>query len=421
MAPGEAGRRPNPSKQLRGRFAVPVMRPCPHCRAENSVKRGVCFRCGQSLSENDAVVLAPRREAPRDQPLRDERAPLRGGILWTRAASRFFRSWASLIARSMTVADSLDHLATHGPPGYRDACAQMAEETAEGGEVSAAMSHHPRLFLPWQIALVRSGEAAGALPEVVERIADDLEGEYRMRMDLLVKTWHFWVATIPAILLVLPIALALSSPMPQGGWSLPQLLHRLGFYFLTTTVPVSASLVALLVASRVAARAPRWRERLAALALRTPLLGAMLRQAALTRFFGSLSLLLRAGVPIAHAVETAADASGDEAMAARLRRTGEAVRSGRSLTEALEAADVATDDDMRILATGEQAGEVPDALGRVADWYDEAAQTSRRRYPLLIQLIGYLVLGLVAGAIVITIYRAYLSIAFSLFDGLHGF
>jgi len=398
---------------------VPEMRSCPHCRAENSVKRRVCFRCGQALVPGGSLAAAPAPEPSRAARPRAE--ALRGGLFWTRAATRFFRSWANLIHSGLTVAESLRNLERHGPQAYRDAVGEMAAQTESGGAVAEAMAGHPRLFLRWQVALVRAGEAAGALEEVVEEIASDLEGEYAMRRELLGRTWHFWVATIPGILVFLPVGITLAGPMPEGGWDPLALVHRILFYFLRTTVPLGGMLIGGVLGNRLASRSVRWRERREAFNLRLPLLGTMLRRAALSRFYGSLALLLRAGVPIAAAMEIAADASGNEAMAARLRETGERLRSGFTLTEALADTGVSAGDDLRILATGEESGQAPDALGRVADWYGQETEHDRRRYPLLIQLVGYAILVPFVGLVAYLLARGMWLQPFKLWEDLHGF
>jgi type IV pilus assembly protein PilC len=388
------------------------MQPCPHCRAENSVKRGVCFRCGEPLVEEQALAPGAAPKAARPRAAGGRTDALRGGLFWTRASAQFFRSWASLIRAGMTVSESLGHLEDHAAPAYHGAAGEMATEIAEsGGSVAAAMERYPRLFLRWQVALVRSGEAAGALEEVTDQIASDLEAEYQMRLDLMVKTWHFWIFTIPGMLMVLPIALTLNGPMPPGGWTPAAMARQLVFYFCTTTVPLSAAFMGAILWIRVAGRSPRWRERLERFNLRLPLLGPMVRRAALARFFHSFGMLMRAGVPVGGAMEIAADASGNAAIAARLGEAADSLRSGRTMAEALAATKVLAEEDIHLVATGEEAGAMPDILARVGDRYQAEAEGNRRLYPRLMQLIGYAIIVPIAVTLFALIAYAYVRYA----------
>ena len=394
------------------------MEPCPKCGAQNSVLRTTCYQCGEALPFGGAP-RGPTQgpEGPREreavaspQPRLDMAmgSVVHGSLPHVRAAAVFFRQFTGLVQAGFTVALALDHLTNSGPGRYRAAVREMSVHTAAGGRLSDAMRAHPSLFFPWQVGLVGAGEAGGFLPEVLNQIAASLESEYRMRLEIVWRTSYLVFVHLPVILLLLPLALALTHPPPGGGnWTLPRLGQAYAYWFPRSTLPAAAILVGLAVCWQFAMQVPGFRAVVQRIGLELPLVGHLSRMAAMTRFTEMLGALWRAGVSPATAVEVAAGACGNIALGRRLMAAAAGLRRGEPLTEALARTGMLPDDLVQLMRTGEVSGNLAESVGHVAGYYRGDLDRSLRTLPKVVAFAAWAVLLVVGLALVWAFFQIY--------------
>jgi type IV pilus assembly protein PilC len=149
---------------------------------------------------------------------------------------------------------------------------------------------------------------------------------------------------------------------------------------------------------------PSGRERWDALKLRTPIVGRLVRKAALTRFSRTLSVLLRSGVPILEALEITADTVNNAVLAKAVKATQTGVKAGESVARPL--ADHASFPPMlvQMMAVGEETGALDTMLDKVADFYEAEVEATVAGLTSLLEPILIVVMGGCVGGMVVALY-----------------
>jgi len=413
----------------------PRMTACPHCGAQNSVRRTECFQCQASLAATTtgpgphmdrprgwvseptaaaqpAVTPTPaarvRRITARPQGLLTRLPGAVGPLKRVRRSSTFFRQFHSLINAGIPIHQALMELSGRAPANYQRACDEMARAAAAGNPLSEAMARYPGLFLQWHVGLVRGAEAGGFLPQALDEIATALELEYEFRAAVLLQVFYYVFFLLPMILLVLPVAIILPHE-PRDGWTAPGLIDAYLHTFATISVPIGLGLVAAYAALLLTSGLPAVQRVRQRIVFAIPLAGRIARLAALSRFTRLLGLLLGAGLPVGAAVEEAAAATGNRAFIDRLSRVARALREGTPLAAALAQARLFDADALRLTDTGQLTGDMPGALARIAGYYQTELETRLRIMPRVIQLLAFLVIGGTAVFLIITLFRIYVG------------
>jgi general secretion pathway protein F len=327
------------------------------------------------------------------------------------------RQLATLVRAGLPLDEALGALAEASEGRARATVLALRAAVMEGRALAEAMADFPRAFPPSFRAAVAAGEASGRLDTVLLRLADWAEARDALRRQLINALAY------PVLLLVVALAVVaglMAHVVPQvvgvfaqSGQALPwptrMLLHvgdalRAGGW-LWLLLPL------LLVGAATAIwRAPAARARLQALLLRTPLLGRLLRAAETARFARTLALLGGSAVPLLDALRVAGGVVQQAPLREAIEQAARAVREGQGFARALEASGQFPPVALRLIASGEKAGRLPEML-------DEAAAQCERELQLALGLLdaalGPLVI-LLLGALVLFIVLAVLLPIFEL-------
>jgi len=329
--------------------------------------------------------------------------------------TRFTRQLASLLRAGLPLAPSLDLLAQAPAArqrGMSRIVGALARDITSGLSFSAALARHPGQFNALYCQLVAVGEASGALPAVLARVADDRERAATQRAK--VKA----ALTYPVAILLLAIAITAALliwvvptfkqifdgfgarlPAPTqvvmalsaaaARWSLPALALTVGAGF------VFAYLVRRSDAARLA---------LARFSLNLPIAGALLSTLCAARWSRALGTLLSAGTPLADAFDSLTHATGnaffDRAtvdIAARLRR-------GERLAAAMRAAHCFPAEVVQPVAVAEESGALDTMLIDVASLSDRQVDEKIGTLSSLCEPLVIIVLGTLVGGLVIAMY-----------------
>ena len=318
------------------------------------------------------------------------------------------RQTATLLASGLTMEQTLDAL-TQEPcePAVREVLAGVKAEVATGLAFADALRSHEGSFPEFYRALVRSGEEAGALPRILERLADHLDASRELRNQTVLALIYPMLVTVIAMAIV---AALLAYVVPQvvdvyrqSRQALPWLtrvlivasdLLRSGWPYLTAAF-AGAWVVARLLLRRDAARR-RWHGWL----LRVPWFGRSVRMAETARFSQTLAILARGGVPLLSALDSASRAMTNLVMRGAAQSVTARVREGASLARALAETRAFSPLLVSLVESGEVSGRLAEMLERAARLEDQARE---RRLaialavlePALILMMGVFVLLIV--------------------------
>jgi len=283
--------------------------------------------------------------------------------------------------------------------------AELADEIADGVELSQAMTNRPEFFPGAQVALVRAGERAGILESVLIRLSSMLLAQAELKSKIIASLVY------PAVLLVFgtlilavvfiafvprfrPLFARLDGDLPVITTIVFFISDMLGQYFGVTLIAA----VVVAVAVVMLRRRPAVRQKLSEWQLRVPVVGKLTKTLAAARFCRLLGTLLANGVPMIGAMQIAKEASGHPVMARAVEDAIESVRGGGTISEPLSKSDLFDPDVVEMISVAETANNLGEVLVTIADTTDKRVD---RLLSTAIRLIEPLLLVVIALAVVL--------------------
>jgi general secretion pathway protein F len=292
-------------------------------------------------------------------------------------------------------------------PKQRELVAHLRSEVNAGSSFASALASAAREFDDVYRGVVAAGEQSGALGQVLERLADDLEERQALKAKLIGATLYpaivSLIAVVIVIFLVTYVVPQVASVFTSSKRALPGLtvamlsisgfLRHYGWLLLLLLAAGVGSLMLML-------RGAAFRERFDAATLKLPLVGRLSRGYNAARFAGTLAMLAGAGVPILKALQAAAETLSNRAMRADALDALVRVREGAPLASALAGKKRFPGLLSMFARLGEQTGQLPEMLDRAAKQL--SAEVQRRALqmatilePLLIVAMGGVVMLIV--------------------------
>lgn len=323
----------------------------------------------------------------------------------------FSRQFATMINSGLSLLRALSVLAEQTESKALAAVIdEVRDEVEAGRSLSDALSDHdafPKLY----IAMVRAGETAGTLDEVLERVAETLEKDVALRSKVKSALTYPVVVLILAVLLTV-VMLIFIVPTFVGmfdelGGTLPLPTRILlfmsdgvrGFWYLLVFLPII-----LWQGYKRAVKVPAVRARLDQLKLKLPVFGPLFHKLAIARFTRNLGTLLRAGVPILQALEITADTINNAVIGKATDDVRSGVREGESVARPLGRHAVFPPMVVQMISVGEESGAIDTMLGKIADFYDQEVSATTESLTAMLEPIMIAVLGGIVGSMVISLY-----------------
>jgi len=326
--------------------------------------------------------------------------------------SLFTRQMATLLDSGLTLEQSLAALIEEAEvPRVREVLAGVKAEVMAGASLAGAFGSYGRSFPEFYRALVHGGEESGALPAVLQHLADYLDARQALgQKTSLALLYPIVVATVALAIVVGLLVYVVPQVVhvfAQSRQVLPLLTRALiGLsdflraawpYLLVTGIGLAAGAQLLL---RRAGPRRRWH----ALLLTLPGLGPLARGADTSRFASTLAILVGGGVPLLAALASGARVMGNVVMREAVERATGRVREGVSLAGALGETRAFPPLLVHLVASGEMSGRLEKMLERAARL---EAQALERRLAVLLALLEPATI-LAMGAVVLLIVLAIL-------------
>lgn len=356
-----------------------------------------------SITSQQDWFAAPRR--------REQAFPL---LLFAQELVTLLRAGLPLIDTIESLADK-EHQLQH-----KKVLDRLAHALKEGQSFSQALGLVPSAFPDLFIALVRSSERTGELAETLSRYI-----AYQVQIDQ-VKKRITSASIYPALLLTVGTAVMLFllgyvvpkfSLVYEGiGHNLPwlsQLLMLWGRFLAAHQLTLAIAAGALIALCIYVIRQPRLREQLGRLLARLPGIRERIFLYQLGRFYRSLGMTLRGGIPILTSLDMVQGLlRGD--MRERLRQVSARVSEGHPLSRALQDSNLTTPVALKLLRAGERSGNLGEMLERAADFYDEEMARWVDWFVKLFEPILMTVIGVLIGIIVVLMYLPIFELASSI-------
>lgn len=366
--------------------------------------------------------LIPLRIEPTDaqRPAASMSLPLWGRANTVRPAdvAVFTQELATLLRAGLPLDRSLEiliSLAASEP--VRALLSQVRDDVRGGASLSAAMEARRGVFSRFYISMLRAGEAGGALDVVLERLSEFMERSRELRETvqsaLIYPAILVAVAVLSVVVLLVWVVPQFSAMFESSGKALP----------LPTQIVIAAGdFVAHWWWALILGGAGLWwwfsrqmqqpDSRLAwdRRFLRLPLLGDLIAKVEVARMSRTLGTLLGNGVSLLTALSIVRETLGNRVLSESLGAVAAQLKEGKGLGKPLMQTGLFPKLSVHMVMVGEETGKLQEMLLRVADVYDREVRSAVKRMLSLLEPVLILGLGLVIGAIIMSILVAILSV-----------
>ena len=321
------------------------------------------------------------------------------------------RQMATLLASGLTMEQTLNALIEEtSAPTTREILGGVKSEVTAGLSLAGALGSYDRSFPDFYRALVHGGEESGALPTVLQHLADYLDARQALKQKTTLALLYPVLVTLVAVSIVTGLLVfvvpQIVQVFQQSRQSLPVLTRALIALseFLRATWPyIAVGVIGGVAALRLALRRDGPRRSWDALLLRAPWLGALIRSVNTSRFASTLAILVGGGVPLLSALNSGARVMTNTVMREAVEAAIERVREGESLARALGATQVFPPLMVHLVASGEVSGKLEQMLERAAQLETQALERRLAVFLTLLEPVMILVMGGVVLLIVLAI------------------
>ena len=344
------------------------------------------------------------------------RARERARQVWARGLSSaelslVTRQMATLLESGLTMEQSLNALIEEAAePLTREVLTGVKTEVMAGLSFAGALGAYDKSFPDFYRALVHGGEESGALPTVLQHLADYLDARQALKQKTGLALLYPALVTSVAIMIVTGLLIYVVPQVvqvfQQSRQSLPLLTRAMiGLSdFLRATWPYLAVIVAgSAMAARMALRRDAVRRRWHVLLLRMPWLGSLIRGVNTSRFASTLAILVGGGVPLLSALNSGARVITNMVMREAIERAIGRVREGASLARALGETRAFPPLLVHLVASGEASGKLEQMLERAAHLETQALERRLTVFLTLLEPVMILLMGGVVLMIVLAI------------------
>lgn len=309
-----------------------------------------------------------------------------------------------------TIALDLDN------PTFRSVLNRVLKRLDDGMTLSQSISNEGKAFDRLFVALVKAAEESGSLTETLNYIAGAMEKADRLSRKIKsIVAYPIFVAcffVLVSVIMTLFVLPRFNSIFGAFGSNLPKLtriVFAVNGFIIANSFWIFGGLFLLVIALILYKRTPAGRVQVDGLLLRLPLVGDIIRKIAVARFCRNLGIMLNGGVPVATAIEIAAEVLDNKALQHTLKMTRDRIMSGNDIASSLDRKTFPRL-VVRMVGVGESSGRLPDVLGKVADMYEDQAEGSimvatSLFEPIIIIVFGFMILILVM-AIYLPVFAA---------------
>ncbi len=314
-------------------------------------------------------------------------APAKPGRISRSEVTAFTRQLSDLTGAGLPIDRALSVLIEQSDnAALASVLGDVQREIRSGRSLSEALAAYPRYFSPMYTNMLRAGEVSGQLPEVATRLAEFLEREQERRSQIVSAMVYpsllLGVAVLSVVFLLAFVVPRLSGVFEDLGADMPLptvvLLATTGLIARYWWI-LLGGIAGVWVFGKGFAATEAGRRQIDALALRLPVAGRITSRVVISRFARALGTLLGGGVPILDALQIAGQATSNRVILDAVTKVGDLVRQGRPVADAMEEAGHFPPVLRHMVAVGEETGDLPRMLLRVAESLDFEVDAGMRR------------------------------------------
>ena len=293
-----------------------------------------------------------------------------------------------------------------------------------GSTFSESLAQHPRIFDKLYVNMVKAGELGGVLEVVLTRLAEYQEKAHKLKNKIVAAMVYPVIVMFIAVAILTFLMLFIVPKFKEmfndmSGAELPKISQIVfGFsdfmmdirFILPNAVWILISLFGVGLIFQFWGRTKGGRRILDTIKLSIPLFGEIQRKSAVSRFSRTLGTLVTSGVPILQALNITKETAGNVVISEAIDKVHESVKEGESIVQPLRASKVFPSMVISMVDVGEETGQLPEMLLKIADVYDDEVDNAVTALTSVLEPIMIVFLALVVGAIVFALFLPLIKI-----------
>ncbi|MCF6766524.1 type II secretion system F family protein [Thiotrichales bacterium 19S3-7] len=326
----------------------------------------------------------------------------------------FFRQMATMLTAGIPIIQALDMLveSSNYQKKLRAILSDIRQMIASGRTLSDSLLKHSNYFDILSINLIRAGEASGELDQMLTRIASYKEKHETLKKKVK-KALYYPIAVLVTAIIVTAVMLIYVVPtfsdlFDSFGATLPPFTQMVidlsnfaqAYWHLTVIIILLATILFVQLRRRnfkFHYLTDQW-------LLKIPIIGKILKTAAIARFSRTLATIFSSGMPMIDALQTVAKATGNLVYEHASLRVRTLVANGSTLHNAIDDVYIFPSFLVQMVAVGENSGNLEHMLKKVADTYEEDVDHAVDSLSSLIEPVIMVILGGLIGGLVVAMY-----------------
>lgn len=353
-------------------------------------------------------LKAKPRESSRSAEMGREHRPAK---VRPRDLISLYRQWGRMLRAGVPILKTLAVLTQQSEQaGMKALIHQIYEDVKQGQSVSDSVRRFPRVFLDFDVALIRAGESVGKLYETLLTLASYREKQQafsaKLKSALSYPVFVLFVGIGTVYFMLARVIPQFSQFFLDLGQELPlptRILMGLSSYFQIYGLPVLIGIAAFFFLFKASLKLEKNRIAYHRLLLNLPVFGNLLAKAEIARISRTLDLLLANGLSLVKALRAAYPVCTNDLFRNNLAACTQRVEEGGVLSDGLAESKLYPVMVTYLVKTGEESGNLHESMSEVAEWYEGEVQDSLELVTKLIEPLLILLIGLVIGAIVMAL------------------
>jgi type IV pilus assembly protein PilC len=342
-----------------------------------------------------------------------------GGRIKPKSLMIFTRQLATLIDSGLPLLRSLTVLGKQEPnPVLRATLSALADSVQSGATFSESLAQHPRIYNKLYVNMVKAGELGGVLEVVLNRLAEYQEKAQKLKNKIVSAMVYpvivmFIAVAIMVFLMIFIVPKFETMFAEMGNAELPGIskaVFGISKFFISAPLGIPNAVFVLILCGvfvflfNIWGRTKGGRMAVDTLKLKLPVFGDIQRKSAVSRFSRTLGTLVTSGVPILQALNITRDTAGNVVISQAIEKVHEAVKEGETIVTPLQASGVFPNMVISMVDVGEETGQLPEMLLKVADVYDDEVDNAVTALTSILEPIMIVVLALVVGSVVFALF-----------------
>jgi type IV pilus assembly protein PilC len=370
---------------------------------------------GRGLAKSEMEMKADlRRQGIAATRVRKERQLFKSdGKVTAEDIAIFSRQLATMLTAGIPMVQSFEIIGVgHDKPAMQKLVLGIKQDIETGNALHQALAKHPLYFDDLYISLVEAGEHAGALETVLDKIATYKEKTEALKKKI--KKALFYPAAVLAVAVIVTVILLLFvipqfESLFQGfGADLPAFTQFV--IDLSRWMQRSGWMLLIVVGGAIGVfayfykRSRPLRQFLDRMSLQIPVIGPILKKAAIARFARTLATMFSAGVPLVEAMKSVSGATGNIVYQDAVLRMRDEISTGMRMQRAMENTGLFPNMVVQMIAVGEESGSLDEMASKVADFYEADVDAAVDGLSSLLEPMIMVILGVLVGGLVIAMY-----------------